>query len=77
MTRHESTRRKVSLYRGVYPVKFDLKSDHHIEVNNEVVSELLSRGTVKDGDIIIITMGDLAGVHGGTNTMKIVGIKAP
>ena len=77
MTRHESTRRKVSLYRGVYPVKFDLKSDHHIEVNNEVVSELLSRGTVKDGDIIIITKGDLAGVHGGTNTMKIVGIKAP
>jgi len=74
MTRHEQTRRKVTLYRGVYPVAFDLKSEHHVEVNKEVVDELLSSGTVREGDVIIITKGDLTGVHGGTNTMKIVQI---
>ena len=27
---------------------------------------------LRDGDIVIITKGDLAGVPGGTNNMKIV-----
>lgn len=74
LTRHVQTRRKVTLYRGVYPVAFDITAKHHVEVNNEVVAELLSGGTVKKGDVIIITKGDLVGVHGGTNTMKIVRI---
>jgi pyruvate kinase len=29
-------------------------------------------GEVKDGDLVIITKGDLMGVMGGTNSMKIV-----
>ena len=29
-------------------------------------------GKVRDGDLVIITKGDLAGVHGGTNAMKII-----
>ena len=29
MTRHVETRRKVTLYRGVYPVSFDVTTQHH------------------------------------------------
>jgi pyruvate kinase len=72
MTRHVQTRRKVTLYRGVYPVSFDVTSTDHAEVNREAIDELLRRGAVRNGDMVIITKGDLAGEMGGTNAMKIV-----
>ncbi len=72
LTRHVETRRKVTLYRGVYPVSFDVTSTDHAEVNREAIDELMRRGAVRDGDLVIITKGDLAGVLGGTNAMKIL-----
>lgn len=72
LTKHAETRRKVTIYRGVYPVSFDLNTTDHAEVNLEAVKELTRRGVVQDGDLVIITKGDLMGVHGGTNAMKIV-----
>jgi pyruvate kinase len=72
MTRQVQTRRKVTLYRGVYPVSFDVTSTDHAEVNREAIDELLRRGAVRNGDMVIITKGDLAGEMGGTNAMKIV-----
>ena len=72
MTRHVATRRKVTLYRGVYPVSFDVTTTDHATVNREIVDELVRRGAVRDGDLVIITKGDLSGVAGGTNAMKIV-----
>jgi pyruvate kinase len=71
-TSHVATRRKVTLYRGVVPVSFDINTTDHATVNMEVVDELKRRGTVRDGDLVIITKGDLAGVMGGTNAMKIL-----
>lgn len=72
MTRHVETRRKVTLYRGVYPVSFDVTATDHAELNREAIDELRRRGAVRDGDLVIITKGDLLGIHGGTNAMKIV-----
>ncbi len=72
MTPHVETRRKVTLYRGVCPVSFSVSSTDHAEVNREAVDELLRRGAVRDGDLVIITKGDLMGELGGTNAMKIV-----
>jgi pyruvate kinase len=72
LTRHVETRRKVTLYRGVYPVSFDVTSTDHATVNREAIEELMRRGAVRDGDLVIITKGDLMGVHGGTNAMKII-----
>lgn len=72
LTSHVDTRRKVTLYRGVYPVSFDVTSSDHAEVNKEAIDELLRRGAVRDGELVIITKGDLMGVMGGTNAMKIV-----
>jgi len=72
LTSHVSTRRKVTLYRGVYPISFDTDSKDHAVVNREAVDELKRRGVVRDGDLVILTKGDLMGVLGGTNAMKII-----
>ena len=72
LTSHIETRRKVTLYRGVYPIAFDYRTNDTAELNREAVDELRRRGAVRDGDVVIITKGDLTGVLGGTNTMKIV-----
>jgi pyruvate kinase len=72
LTSHERTRRKVTLYRGVYPVEFVTSSTDHAQVNLDAVDILQRQGEVVDGDLVIITKGDLMGVMGGTNSMKIV-----
>ncbi len=72
LTQHVSTRRKVTLYRGVYPVSFEFNTTDHMEVNRDAIDELKRRGAVHDGDLVILTKGDLTGVAGGTNAMKIV-----
>jgi len=72
LTRHVETRRKVTLYRGVYPVSFEETTKDHAVLNKEAIDELLRRGAVREGDLVIITKGDLTGVMGGTNAMKIV-----
>ena len=72
LTRHVETRRKVTLYRGVYPVSFEETTKDHAVLNKEAIDELLRRGAVREGDLVIITKGDLTGVMGGTNALKIV-----
>ena len=71
-TRHASTRRRVSLYRGVYPMKFDITHTDPLEANKEIIEDLLKSNVVKNGDYIIITKGDLRGRRGGTNNMKLL-----
>jgi len=71
MTRNLQTRRKVTMYRGVYPVSFDLTDKSKGEINQEMIDELVRRGVVRTKDTVILTKGDLVGEGGGTNTMKI------
>jgi pyruvate kinase len=75
LTPHDKTRRKVALYRGVYPVNFkidELRS--HAEANEVAADILKQRGVVEDGDLAIFTKGDMFGRRGGTNAMKVVEI---
>jgi len=72
LTRHERTSRKVSLYRGVYPVHYPIGQIHPAEANRKAIEVMVERGVVQAGDRVIVTKGDLMGVHGGTNSMKIV-----
>lgn len=71
-TRHTATRRRVALYRGVYPMKFDITHTNPLEANKQMIDLLIAEGAVEDGDIVIITKGDLHGRRGGTNNMKII-----
>ena len=72
LSRHESTNRKVNLYRGVFPVFFPTIHTNHAEANQEAVELMKRHGAVEEGDLVIITKGDLMGTGGGTNAMKIV-----
>ncbi len=65
------TRRRVTLFRGVYPVKF--KGARNPERALYMAEdELLKRGAVRDGDYIVLTIGEPFGKAGGTNTLKVV-----
>ena len=72
LTPHEHTRRRVTLFRGVYPVNFENPSTDPAEVLEEAVGELRRRSAVRDGDLTILTIGEPLAKPGGTNTMKIV-----
>jgi len=72
VTVNEETRNRVTLYRGVYPIRIDKQLTSSYEANQTVVQQLVERGRVEDGDLIIITKGDMFGVASGTNSMKIV-----
>ena len=73
LSTHEDTCRKVSLYRGVTPVDFPvIKDNNHAAANQIAIDVLKEEGVVTDGDLVIITKGDLMGTGGGTNAMKIV-----
>ncbi len=71
-TRHETTRRRVQLYRGVYPVVYDITHSDPRRLNQELLGVLRERGHVKAGDHVIITAGEFTGVSGGTNSMKVL-----
>ncbi len=72
LSRHESTNRKVNLYRGVFPIYFPNIHTNHAEANQEAVDLMMKQKAIEEGDLVIITKGDLMGTDGGTNAMKIV-----
>ena len=71
-TRHTITRRRVALYRGVYPMKFDITHTDPLEANKQMIDQLIEQNVVVEGDFVIITKGDLRGKRGATNNMKII-----
>ncbi|MGO9443891.1 MAG: pyruvate kinase [Thiobacillaceae bacterium] len=73
LTPEVETRRKVTLYRGVYPINFKVsKESDREELLQAAEEELRRRGAVREGDLIILTIGEPIGKSGGTNTLKIV-----
>lgn len=72
MTPHLDTRRKVTLFRGVYPTSIDYKGLGSLEVKDLIMERIKEFGIAKSGDLIIITRGDQHGTMGGTNKMEIV-----
>jgi pyruvate kinase len=72
LTPEVETRRKLTLFRGVYPVNFKSTTSDREQLLIEAEDELRRRGAVRDGDLILLTFGESIGKTGGTNTMKIV-----
>jgi pyruvate kinase len=70
-TRHEATRCRVTLYRGVYPVAYDV-TDKGEALYFSIFRLLLDLKLVEEGDSVILTKGELSGVSGGTNSMQIL-----
>jgi pyruvate kinase len=73
-SRNQGTRRRVALYRGVYPIPFEGVEDPSRAGFGAVSQALLERGAAAPGDRILFTEGFESGVSGGTNTMKVLRI---
>jgi pyruvate kinase len=71
-TRNAATRGRVTLYRGVYPVAYDVADKDRDAFYFSIFRLLLDLKLVADGDFIILTKGELSGVSGGTNSMQIL-----
>ena len=71
-TRQAQTRGRVTLYRGVYPIAFDVTHTDREALYHEIFDLLLENDIAADGDLVILTTGELSGVTGGTNAMKIL-----
>lgn len=67
-SRNPETCNRVSLYRGVYAVP----SDTADPATQDCLDELMKKGYVDKGDLVLITKGDRIGVGNHTNTLKIV-----
>jgi len=72
LSRHVKTRKRVKLYKGVYPLDFDVTKLERSEVNKLSASFLVEKNVVKNNDYIIIVRGDFLGISGGANTLKVL-----
>ncbi|MBT8060812.1 MAG: pyruvate kinase [Gammaproteobacteria bacterium] len=73
---NSSSRRKMALFRDVFPVKQSSTSDDADEVVAEALRTLLAHGAIKENDRIIVTMGDEMCQSGGTNTLRFIKLDA-
>jgi pyruvate kinase len=74
LTRQEATRRRVTLYRGVYPVIFDVTAGGNDPeaLYRALFARLLELKLVDRRDLVILTKGEHSGVQGGTNSMQVL-----
>lgn len=75
-TRNIQTQRRVTLFRRVYPVAFDVSSIDPSDINEQAIAQLKHENLLQSGDWIVLTRGDQYEEDemnsGGTNTMKIL-----
>ncbi|HWT28412.1 MAG TPA: pyruvate kinase [Methylophilaceae bacterium] len=71
----KQARRKLTLYRGVYPYPIDHAGKQRDEILQEMEDTLVRYGVVSKADLVLFTFGEPIGTEGGTNTMKIVKIR--
>lgn len=72
LSRNLASRKRMTLYRGVYPVEFDPTAVDRKDVNRSAIEVLQQAGEIADDDLVILTKGDFMGTMGGTNAMKIL-----
>jgi pyruvate kinase len=72
LTAQTHTRYRCALFRDVYPLMVKYVGHDREELLREVENVLVENGVVKEGDLIVVTIGEPIGKPGGTNTMKIV-----
>ncbi len=74
-SRHLETERRVMLYRGVYPVHFDPTQYTEDSVNDAAVQCLVDTGFLVANQWVLLTRGDIIGVDGHSNSMKLLQAK--
>jgi pyruvate kinase len=72
ITRHEITLRRMTLYRGVYPIYFDVVYADAQKMYGDILGKLREQNFIEKENLVIVTKGELLGISGGTNSMKIL-----
>ncbi len=72
MCRQADSRRRMMLYRDVYPVAFDPQGTDPNNAVRLAVEALFAQGRLNVGDRVVMTTGDHTGKLGGTNTLKLL-----
>ncbi len=72
LTAQTATRYRCALFRDVYPLMVKYVGHDREELLAEAEKVLVENNVVKEGDLIVLTIGEPIGKAGGTNTMKIV-----
>jgi pyruvate kinase len=72
LTSQTATRYRCALFRDVYPLMVKFIGHDREELLREAEKTLVASKVVKEGDLIVLTIGEPIGKSGGTNTMKIV-----
>jgi len=72
LTSQTATRYRCSLLRDTYPLVVRYVGHDREELLIEAERVMVEAGVVKNGDLIVLTIGEPIGKAGGTNTMKIV-----
>ncbi|NIH16817.1 MAG: pyruvate kinase [Buchnera aphidicola (Periphyllus lyropictus)] len=71
LSRNIKTLKLTALYRGVIPIFFKTKKQG-LEASKKAIKLLCEKKYLKFNDIVIITQGDIKGIPGNTNTMRIL-----
>src|SRR5437667_8629784 len=72
LTSQTATRYRCALFREVFPLMVKYVGHDREELLREAEKVLVEERVVKEGDLIVLTIGEPIGKAGGTNTMKIV-----
>lgn len=72
LSRHPDTAQRVTLLRGVYPLTWDLDIDNLETLDDQIIRALKGKMKLNKGDQVLVSFGDMRGVKGQTNTMKII-----
>jgi pyruvate kinase len=74
LTSQTATRYRCALFRDVYPLMIKYVGHDREELLREAETALIKSGVVKEGDLIVLTIGEPIGKSGGTNSLKILRI---
>ena len=72
LTSQTATRYRCALFRDVSPLMVKYVGHDREELLREAERALVQHKVAKEGDLIVLTIGEPIGKAGGTNTMKIV-----
>jgi len=72
LSRHTETCGRMTLFRGVYPVEFDVTQHKIWEISRKALETLVRQKLISPGDKVIVTKGDVLGIVGNTNALKIL-----
>src|SRR5258708_1281475 len=75
LTSQTATRYRCALFRDVFPLMVKFIGHDREELLAEAEKVLFANNVVKEGDLIVLTIGEPIGKSGGTNTMKILKVR--